>query len=359
LQCCKSVAVAARLLLRILLLSLSRIRPSRSLGINTGNENFDRRSRSTSRELSERQARSASARSSDAEHGREFHVVARCELMEFLLAPPLGLSRKQAKELLKFQSVSVRGQSRVRHDTMLEAGDVVEIASRGKIAPTALARAGLPIVHLDDAVVVIDKPAGLLSMGSEREKERTAHRILNEHLKALTKSARQQIFIVHRLDRETSGLMVFARSESVQATLQRNWKDVTKRYLAIVEGTPAEASGTLRDHLVESKSFKVHRVEKGGELAITHYRVMKTFGKIALLELTLETGRKHQIRVQLAAIGHPIVGDRKYDAATDPAHRLALHSCELKLRHPVTHEQIEFHSELPDRLCSLLQRANG
>jgi 23S rRNA pseudouridine1911/1915/1917 synthase len=333
---------------------LSKLKPSRSLGINTRNENFDRRPRSANRELNAREARSAAASTSDTEHGRVFHVAARCELMEFLLARPLGLSRKQAKELLKFQSVSVRGRARVRHDTMLEAGDIVELATRGKIDQTSLARSDLRIVHLDDAIVVIDKPAGLLSMGSEREKEKTAHRILNEHLKALEKSPRQQIFIVHRLDRETSGLMVFARTESIQATLQRNWKDVTKRYLAIVEGTPAKASGTLRDHLMESKAFKVHRVEKGGELAITHYRVLKTFGKTALLELTLETGRKHQIRVQLVAIGHPIVGDRKYDAATDPAHRLALHSCELRLRHPITHQWMEFHNELPDRLRALL-----
>jgi len=277
--------------------------------------------------------------------------------MEFLLAPPVGLSRKQAKEFLKFQSVTVRGRAQVRHDTILEPGDVVEIAPRGKIGERSLAHASLRIVHLDEAIVVIDKPAGLLSMGSEREKEKTAHRILNEHLRALANSPRQQIFIVHRLDRETSGLMVFARSESIQATLQRNWKDVTKHYLAIVEGTPAKASGTLRDHLVESKSFKVHRVERGGELAITHYRVMSTFGKTSLLELTLETGRKHQIRVQLAAIGHPILGDRKYDAATDPAHRLALHSCELKLHHPVTGVALEFHSELPDRLRALMHPA--
>jgi 23S rRNA pseudouridine1911/1915/1917 synthase len=277
--------------------------------------------------------------------------------MDFLLAPPIDLSRKQAKELLKLQSVSVRGRMRVRHDTILEAGDIVEIAPRGKIDASSLARAGLRIVHLDDAIVVVDKPAGLLSMGSEREKEKTAHRILNEHLKALARSPRQQIFIVHRLDRETSGLMVFARLESIQAALQRNWKDVTKRYLAIVEGTPGKATGTLRDHLVESKSLKVHRVAKGGELAITHFRVMGTFGKTSLLKLTLETGRKHQIRVQLAAIGHPIVGDRKYEAATDPAHRLALHSCELKLRHPVTGAAMEFHSELPDRLRALLHRS--
>jgi 23S rRNA pseudouridine1911/1915/1917 synthase len=287
---------------------------------------------------------------------REFHVASECELLPFLLGLPIGLSRKQAKDVLKFQSVTVRGKPRVRHDTLLKPGDIVQIATRRQAGDRSLERAGLRVAHMDDAIVVVDKPVGLLSMGSEREKEKTAHRILNEHLKALAKSPRQQVFIVHRLDRETSGLMVFARSEAVQATLQRNWKDVTKRYLAFAEGTPPHASGTLRDNLVESKSFKVHRVAKGGEVAITHYRVLNTYGERSLLELTLETGRKHQIRVQLAAIGHPILGDRKYGATTDPARRLALHSCELKFHHPVSGAPMEFHSELPEPLNALTHR---
>jgi 23S rRNA pseudouridine1911/1915/1917 synthase len=287
---------------------------------------------------------------------REFHVAYDCELLPFLLGPPLNLSRKQAKDLLKFQSVSVRGKTRVRHDTRLASGDIVEVASPRQAGDQSLERAGLRMVHIDDAIVVIDKPAGLLSMGSEREKEKTAHRILNEHLKALAKSPRQQVFIVHRLDRETSGLMVFARSEAIQTTLQRNWKNVTKRYLAVVQGAPSQPSGTLRDNLVESKSFKVHRVANGGELAITHYRVMRTFGARSLLELTLETGRKHQIRVQLAAIGHPILGDDKYGAAGHDSRRLALHSCELKFPHPASGAAMEFHSEWPDSLKALVNR---
>ena len=222
----------------------------------------------------------------------------------------------------------------------------------------ALERVGLRIVHLDEAIVVIDKPAGLLSMGSEREKQRTAHRMLNEHLKALAKSPLQQAFIVHRLDRETSGLMLFARSESTQAALQQNWRTVTKKYLAVVEGALGNAQGTLRDKLVESKSLmvRVHRAAKGGVLAITHYRVLRRHGDKSLLELTLETGRKHQIRVQLAALGHPIVGDRKYGARSDPARRLALHSCELKFRHPVSDAPMEFRSRLPSRLNALIER---
>jgi 23S rRNA pseudouridine1911/1915/1917 synthase len=251
--------------------------------------------------------------------------------------------------------VTVQHKTRVRHDTDLGPNDVVTIAVRKRVRDDALQRQGLKIIHLDDAVVVVDKPTGLLSMGSEREKERTAHRLLNEHLKALRRSWLQQAFIVHRLDRETSGLMVFARNQSTQAILQQNWKKVAKRYLAVVEGVPANGQGTLKAHLVEKHSFMVHRVDKGGQLAITHYRVLRRHGDKSLLELTLETGRKNQVRVQLAALGHPIIGDRKYGASTDPARRLALHSCELKFRHPVSGALMEFHSELPAQLEHLFE----
>jgi 23S rRNA pseudouridine1911/1915/1917 synthase len=285
---------------------------------------------------------------------RQFQVSCRCELLPYLTGLPLGLSRKQAKDLLRFRAVTVKGKATVRHDTELAPGDVVTIAARKHASDAALERYGLTIVHLDDAVVVVEKPAGLLSMGSEREKEKTAYRILNTHLKALMKTPAQQVFIVHRLDRETSGVMMFARTESAQAALQRDWKGVIKRYLAVVEGLPADAQGTLKDRLVEGKSLMVHRVEEGGELAITHYRVVRAKGARSLLELTLETGRRNQIRVQLAALGHPVAGDRKYGAKTDPARRLALHACELKFRHPVSGAPMEFHSALPARLKALI-----
>ena len=219
-----------------------------------------------------------------------FSVESRCELLPYLLTLPLGLSRKAAKDLLRFRSVTVSRTTTVRHDTPLEPGDVVTIASGKQIPASSIERHGLKIVHLDDDIVVVDKREGLLSMGSEGEKERTAHRILNEHLKALTGSPSQQAFIVHRLDRETSGLMMFARSRAIQAVLQDNWKTVTKKYLAIVEGVPSKTDGTLRDNLVESKSLRMHRVERGGELAITHYRVLKEGRANSLVELTLETG---------------------------------------------------------------------
>ena len=286
---------------------------------------------------------------------RRFRIESRCELLSYLISPPLGLSRKQAKDLIRFGDVTVESKARIRHDTRLEPGDVVTIAPAVAKRGAALEH-GLRIIHLDDAIIVIDKPAGLLSMGSDREKQRTAHRILNEHLKRRTRSRRQQAFIVHRLDRETSGLMLYARSESAQAARQRNWKSVTKKYLAVVKGVPPNAQGTLTDHLVESKSFLVHRVDKGGQLAITHYRVLRTLVDKSLLELTLETGRKHQLRVQLATLGHPIVGDRRYGANDRSETRLALHSCQLTFRHPVSGESMEFRSPLPTLLDALVER---
>ena len=180
------------------------------------------------------------------------------------------------------------------------------IAAGKQIPDASLERHGLQIVHLDDAIVVIDKPAGLLSMGSEREKEKTAHRILNEHLKALTKSPRQQVFIVHRLDRETSGLMVFARAQRSRAPFSgigRTSPNDTSRSWRERPRMRAERCATIWSRANRSRCIAS---SKGGELAITHYRVLETCRERSLLELTLETGRKNQIRVQLA-------GDRASD----------------------------------------------
>ena len=284
----------------------------------------------------------------------QFSVSSRCELLPYLMTLPLGLSRKAAKDLLRFRAVTVMRMTTVKHDTQLEPGDVVTIAAGKQVPAPSIERHGLKIIHLDDDIVVVEKAAGLLSMGSDGEKERTAHRILNEHLKALTGSPAQQAFIVHRLDRETSGLMMFARSRAIQSALQQNWKRVTKKYRAIVEGTPSRAEGTLKDRLLEDKSLRVRVVDQGGEIAITHYRVVRKGRRNSLIELTLETGRKNQIRVQIAGLGHPIVGDRKYGATTDPARRLALHSCELTFRHPISGTSMEFHSPMPSPLMKAL-----
>lgn len=296
---------------------------------------------------------------SPASKNRQFRVADGCELLPYLISLPCGLSRKQAKDLLRFGAVAVEGKALVRHDTKLNTGDVVTITvgRHSRIAAPKLQ--GLRIVHIDDAVIVVDKPAGLLSMGSEREKDRTAHRILNEYLKVSANSKAQQAFIVHRLDRETSGLMLFARSELVQAALQNSWQAVTKKYFAVVEGQLAQPEGTVTDNLKETRSMMVRRVDHGGEVAITHYRVLARRTHRSLLELTLATGRKHQIRVQLAGLGHPVVGDRRYGENTGPAARLALHSCALRFNHPVSDEVMEIRSELPDLFEHLMEGHRG
>jgi 23S rRNA pseudouridine1911/1915/1917 synthase len=265
----------------------------------------------------------------------------------------LGLLLKQAKDLLRFR-VTVQRKARVRHDTELTPNEIVTIVVRKRVRDDALEHHGLKIIHLDDAVVVVDKPTGLLSMGSDREKERTAHRLLNEYLKMLTRSRLQQALIVHRLDRETSGLMVFARNQSTQSSLQQNWKNVTKRYLAVVEGVPA--SGQERSKTILWKT--IHSwfiVSIRGASWRSHYRVLRRHGDKSLLEISLETGRKNQILVQLAALGHPIIGDRKYGASTDSARRLSLHACELTFRHPISGASIEFHSDLPTQMKQLFE----
>jgi 23S rRNA pseudouridine1911/1915/1917 synthase len=292
----------------------------------------------------------------DESSGRaqRFNVASEIELLPFLLGPPLGLSRKRAKDLLRFGAVSVAGRARLRHDTQLTVGEIVTISDELSLRATS-APAAFRLVHLDAAIVVIDKPAGLLAMGSAREKKRTAHRLLNEYLKASGKQRQQQAFIVHRLDRETSGLMIFARSEEIQSTLQHAWKNVTKRYLAVVEGSPPKAEGTLEDRLREGASLMVRRVHSGGELAVTHYRTIRRGRTRSLLELTLATGRKHQIRVQLAGVGCPVAGDRKYGTGFESASRLALHACELSLRHPISQAPMVFRSDLPTVLAKLLE----
>ena len=293
-------------------------------------------------------------RDASGKGSQRFSVGEESELLPYLVTLPIRLSRKEAKDLLRFGAVTIPGHTQVRHDTRLMPGDVVTIATRKSPSAATPDLKDLKIVHLDDAIVVIDKPAGLLAMGSEREKEKTVHRIINEHLKAMTNVKHQQAFIVHRLDRETSGLMMLARSEAVQSALQKNWKEVTKRYQAVVEGQPPEASGTLVDRLAENAAMMVRRVPSHGELAITHYRVMRRHAGRSLLELTIATGRKHQIRVQLAGAGCPVLGDRKYGRRDDGSRRLALHSCELSFNHPLTGEALTFRSPLPAQLRALV-----
>ena len=204
---------------------------------------------------------------------------------------------------------------------------------------------------------MIDKPENLLSVASLAAGEKTAYFQLTDHVRRASAHARDRIWIVHRLDRETSGLMVFAKTEEAKRALQAGWEEVTKRYEAVVEGSLPAEEGTLESDLDERNPFKVFSATRGAETrhAITRYRVLARRGKRSLVGLELETGRRsHEIRVQLADVGCPIVGDEKYGAKTNPAHRLGLHACGLRFVHPGTKQEMNFESPLPKDLARLV-----
>ncbi|HVK12710.1 MAG TPA: RluA family pseudouridine synthase [Gemmataceae bacterium] len=268
-------------------------------------------------------------------------------LLAWLVEALRPMSRTRVKELLRDGRVAVNGAPTTRHNHPLRPGDLVTI-NRGRPAGHELERAGITIVFEDDSLLVIDKPAGLLTVATEAEKTDTAFARLSAHL-AARRAGRP--YIVHRIDRETSGLLLFARSAVVRDRLQANWDGVTKTYLAVVEGLPRPAEGIVENHLVEGRNLRV-RAGSGPEAkrAVSRYRVTASRGPYSLVEVELETGRKHQIRVHLAGLGCPVIGDTAYGAKTNPAGRLGLHAWRLAFDHPATGERVELESPLPAKL---------
>src|SRR5438552_3924246 len=205
------------------------------------------------------------------------------------------------------------------------------------------------VLFEDDAVIVVDKPAGLLTMATETERTRTVYAILREA--ANRKRPPEKIFIVHRLDREASGLLVFAKTVEAKEKLQDQFKDHSagRKYIAVVEGRVSPDNFTIRSYLAENAAFRVYSTKKKpvGKLAVTHVRVIRANPKVSLIEVRLETGRKHQIRVHLAERGNPIVGDKTYGSRLNPLHRLALHGAKLEFRHPSTGRLMHFEAPSP------------
>jgi 23S rRNA pseudouridine1911/1915/1917 synthase len=223
-------------------------------------------------------------------------------------------------------------------------------------APETKLASGIRIRHEDEDIIVIEKPAGLLSIASLSEEQKTAYAFLTNHVRQGNPRGRERVWVVHRLDRETSGLMIFAKNEPAKIALQDAWDTVEKKYLAVVEGAFSDQAGKFDSHLDESNPLKVYAAEQGPETrhALTRYRVTKKGKTTTLVELTLETGRRHQIRVQLAEAGCPIVGDKKYGAQTNPIKRIALHASTLRFMHPVVKKEMRFDSPLPGDLGRLV-----
>jgi len=211
------------------------------------------------------------------------------------------------------------------------------------------------IVYEDDSVIVVDKPSGLLTMGTDDEKVNTLYAALRE--RANSKRPAEKIFIVHRLDREVSGLVVFAKNFAAKEQLQNQFKDHSagRRYVAVVEGRDVPDQFTIKSHLAENAALRVYSTRRTsiGKLAITHVQVVQRNARTTMLEIRLETGRKHQIRVHLAERGLPIVGDKTYGARNNPIHRIALHGAQLEFRHPVTGRTMHFDSNPPQTFSTL------
>jgi len=219
---------------------------------------------------------------------------------------------------------------------------------------------GLTILHEDKDILVIDKPSGLLTVGSDRNKSRTAHYLLNDYVRKGNPKSRQRVYVVHRLDQATSGLLVFAKSESAKTFLQDNWDQTEKHYLAIVHGQMTQKQGTITTYLTENRANNVYSTAdvNMGKLAKTTYNVIKEKKELSLLDIHLHTGRKHQIRVHFAESGHPVVGDQKYGNEPRNSKRLALHSKSLTFIHPFNKKKMSFTSAIPKDFIHLIGQLN-
>ena len=263
------------------------------------------------------------------------------------------MKRSRVKQLLQQGCVHVNGTPTTQHNHPLKPGDRVTLSRLGTAKSNSLRDANVHIVFEDEHLVAIDKPTGLLTVATESERMDTAFVRLKQHLET-TRAGRP--FVVHRLDRETSGLLLFGKSVAVRDYLQSNWDSVSKTYLAIVEGTPAKPDGVIEGFLLEGRDLRV-RVSQdvaGAKWAVTGYRVVSRRGRFTLVEVELETGRKHQIRVHLASIGCPVIGDSGYGAQTNPVRRLGLHAWKLAFDHPQSGKRLELESPLPDVLRNVV-----
>ncbi|MCM1292351.1 MAG: RluA family pseudouridine synthase [Bacteroides sp.] len=284
---------------------------------------------------------------------KTLNVAEPATLLQFVMDALPEMKRTRIKQMLSHNQIAVNGEPTSQFDMELNAGDQVKVNFVREFRVFRHRR--LKIVYEDDDIIVVEKGYGLLSMGNDREKDSTAYAILRDYVK--WSNPANKIFIVHRLDRDTSGLMMFAKNEEAKRALQHNWNNMVlnRKYLAVVEGAPEAESGTIRSYLVENSKYEVYSTDdpEQGQLAVTRYKTLSSNGRFSLLEVELDTGRKNQIRVHMKDLGHPISGDRKYGANSSPLRRLCLHAQTLRFIHPTTHKEMNFSTPVPKSFASL------
>lgn len=290
----------------------------------------------------------------DKNRSTQFVVKEAGELLPFLMQALDGISRTRAKAILSGHGVTVDRRVVTQHDFRLAPGARVAV-SKGKNR-YELKNRFVKIVYEDDHVIVIEKNAGILSMATSHHAYCVKTVLDDYFLKSRQKCTAH---VVHRLDRDTSGLMVFAKTISAEQTLEHNWHQIVadRRYVALVAGRMERQAGSVESWLKDNKAFFTYSspVDNGGKYALTHYRTLRSDGRFSLVELRLETGRKNQIRVHMLDLGHPVCGDPKYGNAPDPLGRLALHAFRLFFYHPVTGEMLRFETPLPRAFLSVFK----
>ena len=284
----------------------------------------------------------------------DYKVNKEITLLDFLITHVPGNTRTNAKKLLSMKMVYVDKVITSQFDTVLKPGQLVQVAQRGN--PHSLRSKYVHLVYEDAFIIVVNKEPGIVSVPMPGTKEKSIKSILNEYVKSNNRSV--SVHTVHRLDRGTSGLMMFAKRRDIQQVLIENWKQIIKdrKYIAVVEGVMENDKGCVSSWLSGDKRYIVlsSPVNNGGKYAVTNYVTLKRNKDFSLVELRLQTGRTNQIRVHMKELGHPIVGDEKYGYKNNDTGRLCLHAKSLCFYHPITKELLKFNTETPSLFYSLL-----
>ena len=282
-----------------------------------------------------------------------YEVHADSQLLQFLLDNANG-SRNKLKDTLKGRGVKVNGKVTTQFDYPLKPGMTVTV-SKSKRNEMFKSRY-VKIVYEDRWLVVVEKNIGILSMAAGHS-SLNVKSVLDDYFHKLRQKCRAHV--VHRLDRDTSGLMIYAKDMETEQILEHNWHDIVydRRYVAVVSGEMEDDEGTIANWLKDNKAYVTYSspTDNGGKYAVTHFHVLNRTTEHSLVEYRLETGRKNQIRVHSADMGHPVCGDIKYGNGDDPIHRLCLHAYVLCFTHPVTGERMESDTQLPAAFCRLFK----